>query len=354
MERDGQRNLLICAYENRMENEDGVRVLVASLAKASPHLKLRLYHNPGSEDFDQWVAQFPMVDWRPAHLSADKNWNVKPWILLEALDDGYQDVLWLDADLLVSRDFTALMDSTDANSIVVAEEANWGTPNDAGALRTRGWGLEVGRELPVSVNSCFLKVSARHRPLIEEWQTLLSRPDYLAAQTAPWDTRPPHMLGDQDVLMALLCSARHATIPVRFLRRGHDILQLFGPLAFTLKERAVVAFRGLPLIIHAQGTKPWRDRAQTVTRGWYERLFAPYQDTSPYILFADRHLSATCRYAWLKPQTLSGRWLRALGLGSMPLSGAPVAAIFDAVFGLSRLVRRLKTGKSGADVGRRG
>lgn len=334
---------LICAYENRPDYEDGVRVLVASLHRASPNMPLRLFHNPGSADFAEWVRQFPNVDWRPASLPAERGWNVKPQVLLDALEEGHDEVVWLDADLLVGRDIAPIFAHSTADEIIVTEEANWGASDDSGGLRARGWGFAVGRELPFTANSCVLKISARHKPLVIAWQELLSRPEYLAAQAADWSTRPPHMMGDQDVLTALLCSERFYDIPVRILRRGRDILQLFGPLCFTLRERITVAARGLPSFIHAQGTKPWKGRASAPSdrRNWYDPLFRPYQDTSPYTLFVIKYLKPYCTFVWLRPQTSSGAALRSIGLGSISLAGMPVAAVFDAVFGLARATKRL-------------
>ncbi|MDJ0977522.1 MAG: hypothetical protein QNI87_03220 [Erythrobacter sp.] len=333
---------LICAYENRPECEDGVRVLVASLKKAIPHARLRLYHNPAREDFADWIARYPGVDWRPAQLPASTSWNVKPEILTAAFDDGYEDVIWLDADLLVARDFSDFLAQCPNDALIATEEASWGAWDDSHHRRTRGWLLEPGRQLPFTVNSCFLRVTSHHRGLIEAWQELLSRPEYKAAQAAEWHTRPAHMMGDQDVLTALLGSREFADIDVRFLRRGRHILQLFGPLGFTLNERLQVARAGLPLIIHAQGTKPWKPPAPDGSRRWYGRLFDIYQDTSAYIMFVEKHLAEETRFAWLAPRSSAGALLRKLGLGSISLAGAPIAAIFDAVWQPRRLLRRLR------------
>lgn len=334
---------LVCAYENRPEYEDGVRVLVASLHRASPDMKLRLFHNPGSADFGKWLEQFPNVDWRPAELPAEQGWNIKPHVLLDALDDGHEQVVWLDADLLVASDITAIFAQSPANEIIFTEEASWGASDDADGRRAKGWGFAVGRVLPFTANSCVLKLSTVHRGLIEAWRELLLHPDYRAAQASDWTTRPPHMMGDQDVLTALLCSERFADIPVKILRRGKDILQLFGPLCFSVKERLTVLTTGLPYFIHAQGTKPWKVRSASAAgkRPWYEPLFLPYQDTSPYTLFVVKYLKDTCKFGWLVPQVKAGRALRAAGMGSLTLAGLPVAAVFDAVYGSARLAKGL-------------
>ncbi len=332
---------LIVCYENRPECEDGVRVLVASLKRAIPGARLRLYHNPASPDFADWIGQFPGIEWRPATLPASAGWNVKPHVLTEALDDGHEQALWLDADLLVARDFFPFLAAAPADALIATEEASWGSWDDSEFLRTRGWGLELGRQLPFTANSCVLRVTQAHRGLIAAWQELLSSPVYIAAQAADSSTRPPHMIGDQDVLTALLGANAFKHIELRFMRRGKHILQLFGPLGFTIRERLQIGFGRLPLIIHAQGTKPWKVERAAHKRRWYGRLFAIYQDTSAYIMFVEKYLQPGLRFAWLAPASRAGAVLRRLGFGSIALAGAPIAALFDAVYGPRRMLRRM-------------
>lgn len=174
-----------------------------------------------------------------------------------------------------------------------------------------------------------------------EWQKLLSTPEYISAQAAVSNLRPHHMVGDQDVLAALLGSRTFAHIELRFLRRGRHILQLFGPLGFTLRERLQVAAGELPLIIHAQRTKPWKAGKSASPSLWYSRLLMIYQDTSAYIIFVEKYLQKDVRFEWLAPKTRTGALLRRVGCGSISLSGAPVAAFFDVVYQTHRLFKRI-------------
>lgn len=61
---------LIVGYEKRPEWKHGVRVLVGSLTRAMPDAWPRLYHNPASPDFADWIGQFPGNEWRLATLLA--------------------------------------------------------------------------------------------------------------------------------------------------------------------------------------------------------------------------------------------------------------------------------------------
>jgi hypothetical protein len=260
---------------------------------------------------------------------------VKPALLLEALDAGEEEVIWLDADLIVTRDVRPLLRDLAPGHLMVAEEALWGNRNDRGGLRSRAWGFEVGRELPFAINSCAVRVTSAHRPLLLEWARLLQTDAYRHAQARPWHRRPVHMLGDQDALTALLGSHRFRDVPLRILRRGEDILQAFGPSGFTLGERARVCLHGLPYFVHAQGPKPWL--AQDHAEGWASWLLRAYRDTSPYVLCAAAGAGAGMEPAWVKPRTRLGRVLRRIGFGRIWLTGLPLAALFDA----ARLVRAL-------------
>ncbi len=335
---------LICAYENRPECEDGVRILVASLMRAMPHARMRLYHNPANDDFPSWVAQFPNIDWRPAELPSNQGWNVKPAVFLSAFDDGYEDVLWLDSDLLVTCDLHSVLAAAPDDAIIVAEEARWGARCDHDGLRTRSWNLPFGRSLPFTANSCFLRISRRHRELVDCWAEMLGSKEYLGAQAADYRRRPVHMMGDQDVLTALLGSTKFAHIPLHFLRRGRDILQVFGPLAFTMRERARVLVSGLPVVIHAQGTKPWNRQREVDQARWYSWLFEHYQDTSPYIMYVIRQMPEF-QFKWLRATSVWGKFLRRVAFGRIALAGAPLAALFDAAYALPALRNRLITNR---------
>jgi hypothetical protein len=322
--------MLICVYESRADCEPGIRLLIATLAEHAPGQAVRLHFNSANPAFAGWIADFPDVDFRPAHLPPDLYWNVKPRVLIEAFDDGHDELLWLDSDLLIAAGFTDRFAEIDRDVLILAEEALWGGHFDGNALRARAWGFEVGRSLPFAVNSAVMRVSARHRPLIAAWGALLDDPDYRAAQARRAAERPVHMVGDQDVLGALLCSRSFAGIELYLLCRGRDILQLFGLKAFTLRERLIVLRRGMPAFVHAQGAKPWR--APLSAGGRFGRLGTLYAASSPYLLIARRYRAMLADGAWL------GRARRSRGVA---LAGLPLAILIDALFLAARLRRRL-------------
>ena len=69
---------------------------------------------------------------------------------------------------------------------------------------------------------------------------------YRDEQTKVWDSRGVHMVGDQDVLTALLCSEEFSDVPIEIFYRGSGIIQYFGLYGFTLRERLRCLINGLP------------------------------------------------------------------------------------------------------------
>jgi hypothetical protein len=118
-----------------------------------------------------------------------------------------------------------------AETLVATEEPFWGKAQ-GGWERATAWGLAPGRRLPATVNTSLLRVTDRHVALLEEWRRLLATPEYRAAQARPWSERRMHVMGDQDVLTALVASADFAHVPVRQLRRDIEVAHCFGPAGY--------------------------------------------------------------------------------------------------------------------------
>jgi hypothetical protein len=322
--------MLICIYDNRPESEPAVRLLIASLKEKSPDVSVRLYHNPRSPDFASWIRQFNHIDYRPAEFPDELAYNVKPHVLLHALCDGHENVVWLDSDILVARDFSRVVEKMPSHLLVATEDALWGARNDKNALRTRAWGLAVGRVFPFTLNTCMLRVTPHHREFLLQWLKKLNTAEYRKVQSAPWRSRPAHMSGDQDVFTALICSTEFANVPVHVFRRGRDILQLMYPMGFTTCERIQVLWHGLPFFIHSQGDKPWLPGDCTsVGRDWLRALQAPYGDTSPYTIIAERYRV--------------GKWLHRISGKHPAVAGLPFAMAFDAMYILVLLRRLVRT-----------
>ena len=103
----------------------------------------------------------------------------------DGLDEGAEVAVWIDSDIVAARPYARLFGDAPAETMIVAEEALWGDACNVADNRTAAWGMDVGRVLDRCVNSCVVRVTRFHRPILERWRALLASPEYLAAQRSP-------------------------------------------------------------------------------------------------------------------------------------------------------------------------
>ena len=176
---------------------------------------------------------------------------------------------------------------------------------------------------------------------MERWWELLQSSQYQDVQKRVWGQRPVHMLGDQDVLTALLTSKEFSEIPIYRLKRGKHILQFDGVYGYTIAERMRNLVGDGPVFIHSGAGKPWSE--QWRSSPWLdlrEYVKKVYLDLSPYTLSAVqfRH-KLEGNTEWMDPHYSLSRTLRALGNGHPPLVGLPMA-IFADVARILKYMRR--------------
>ena len=338
---DRGAKMIVCTYDNRKEAEPGIRLLIASLYRQSPRLPLILCYPAADDQFRAWARNYPNVSLENNLVPGHLGWDVKPQMLLRMLQRGHEEVIWIDTDIVITRAIEPVFDGLSPDALVVTEEALWGRHSDFDAIRARGWGFDVARVLPFCLNTGVVRVTAHHRGLLETWKSLLDSPEYLEAQRKYILDRPIHLIGDQDVLTALLCRRDFADVELKILRRGSDILQIFGMKAFTTRERFKVLRHGLPPFVHAQQFKPWN------SSGRFSTLQAAYLDTSPYTHVASQYRADLGENSdWLKPQNPIGQILLALGFANPALAGMPIALGVDVAFPIGKrlksVVRKLK------------
>ncbi|MEX0885116.1 MAG: hypothetical protein WD009_01635 [Phycisphaeraceae bacterium] len=331
--------IAIACHEDRDDAKVGLALLVASLQRCSGSADIVVSGTPCSdlphdEHASARVLQFQGPDLR------GRSWNVKPTMLLDLLDRGYERVAWIDADVMVTGDVAAFFNAVPADHIVVAEEYPWAW-QAAGATRTRRWGLAVGRSLHVTTNSCVVAVTRDHRPLLQIWEQMLGAPAYVAAQAQLVYDRPVHMVGDQDVLMALLGSDTYGGIPLRFLQNGRDIIQHFGPSSFRVRDRLNASGGRLALFVHAQAGQPWRFAYPIrpwSLRAYYDRVNA---ELSPYTWLARRHaemIEGVSSHDWLTPRTIPAKLMQAVTRNDPALQGLVLASLEASIRRIKRLL----------------
>jgi hypothetical protein len=249
---------LICTHDDRPQAATGIKLLVLSLADHCPDLDVLVSWPHPAGDLAEWLQDRPNVQLRVETSYIGKEWNIKPDLLMHCLDQGYREIIWLDSDVIVARDFRDLFADAGDETLIVAEDFYWAAyVFSGGTARAELWGLRPGRSMPWTVNTGVLRVTPAHRPLLRAWGALLASPPYVQAHQRAWSARPVHLVGDQDVLTALLSSQRFSDIPVRFLRRGKHVIYNFGPSGYTLRERLANLKGSAPPFAHCSGPKPW-------------------------------------------------------------------------------------------------
>jgi hypothetical protein len=341
------RQAVVCLHEDRLSHFAGIQFAIASLHRHSPELTVALSFPNSSPEAEKWIEEQPNVVRIKSHRIAAKGWNIKPDLILLLLEQEHRQVVWLDADIIVNGPILTEITREDESVLISTEEPYWGQEQGT-AFRTRAWGLNPSRTLNATVNTGVIRVTQEHRQLIKDWQTLLAHPAYVEIQKIPDMQRPVHMIGDQEVLSALLGGEKYGSTPLRLLRRGAEIAQCFGAGGFCVSERlANVWSRREPQLVHAMGAKPWA-RSSTPPRvfgsggGFARRMNAYYVylmlEASPYLVAANNLKRADLSgSAWLRRFSLGGRIFTAVGFNNINLTGWPLALIDSS----GKLVKRI-------------
>jgi hypothetical protein len=320
----------ICIAEDRLVCEPALRLLLLSLDLHNPGKTISLFYPVASEEFLQWVRRFAQVRVQTDRLRHGFEWDVKPQAMMLLLEQGFDEAIWIDSDIVVTGDVSRVFGDLRSDCMVATEDGLGDDRNDQNALRTRLWGLPVGRVLPFGLNSGVLRITKHHHRLMERWWELLQSEDYRAVQRREWAERPLHMMGDQDVLTALLCSSEFSDLPLFILRRGKHILQFNGVYGYTVAERTRNLFGDGPIFIHSFAGKPWSH--QWKSGSLREYIKNVYLDLSPYTSEAREFKTEIgSNSEWIEPHYRLSRALRLLGLGRRELVGLPVAVLMDMI-----------------------
>jgi Nucleotide-diphospho-sugar transferase len=335
----------ICVAEDREAFEPCLKLLLTSLGHHSPGMAISLFYPVANQAFLRWVSAYPQVQLRADRLKNGYGWNVKPQAIMHLLDAGFDEVIWIDSDVLVTRDIRPLFHTLDEAVFVAAEQIL--APNreddDRGGLRAQLWQLSVGRVVPTGLNSGVLRATKQHYRLMERWWELLQSDEYQSCQQKEWRERPIHMWGDQDVLMALLTSTEFAHIPLRTLRRGKHIVQFDGIWGYTTGERMRNALGDGPTFIHSIGGKPWVTSwkpEQPNRLGEYLKMV--YLDVSPYTLSSAKFSQDLgCDTNWMRAHYTLSSILRVLAMQHPALTGLPMAVFADITWLIKRVHQSL-------------
>jgi hypothetical protein len=308
--------VLLCTFEDRAHHLVALRLLAHSLGRECPGQGLRGWCPPPLvEPFRAGLP--PHVEVHAWGRGDVTGWSVKPSLLLDRLDEGHDEVVWLDSDIIVAGEFRDRFDQSD--SLVVAAEPHWVTRTTVLAVPRNG-SSGAARRFDGFVNSCVVRARQPHRPLLDAWQRRLASPEFRAAQRLDFAERPAHLRGDQDVLDALLAAPPFADMPVHLLRPGEDIVQCHMADGFSVRDRIRHCWRKLPPLVHSEGFKPWD----------HDRPGHVFLDVSPYVLLAQRYAHVLDEeMTWLQPVSTWGRILRRLTREEPCAAGLVPAALTE-------------------------
>jgi hypothetical protein len=321
----------ICIAEDREACEPCLKLLLLSLKTHASGMAINLFYPPAKDAFLAWIEKCPQVRLQTTPLKNGYGWNIKPQAIMHLIDQGFDEVIWIDSDVIANRNLLPLFSNLKAEILVATEHTLAEERYDRNALRARLWGLPVGRALPFALSSGVLRVTKDNYRLMERWWELLQSDKYQEAQQTVWQQRPIHMLGDQDVLTALLTSQEFSQVPIHILRRGKHIIQFDGVYGYTVAERMRNLLGEGPAFVHSGAGKPWSERWQFGPGNFLrEYIKKVYLDLSPYTLSALRFKHELgSDSGWMEPHYMLSRILRALGMQCLPLVGLPMAVFAD-------------------------
>jgi hypothetical protein len=335
-------NSTICIAEDRETFEPSIKLLLFTLNKYSPEAVISLFYPPANGRFLDWVKKFPQVRLQKDSLKNGYGWNVKPQAIMQLLDDGFDEVIWIDSDIIVNRDVVPLFSGLTSSDFVATEHTLAEEREDGNALRARLWGLPAGRALPFALSSGVVRATTEHYPMIARWWQLLQTNKYQEAQQLKWKERPIHMLGDQDVLTAVLTSKEFAQVPIRILYRGKHAIQFDGVYGYTVSERIRNLLGNGPVLIHSGASKPWTVAwNQTGSSTLRDYIKMVYLDLSPYTIAAlgmRNELGGDT--GWMDSHYRLSFIQRVFGFGNPALTGLPMAFLADLVRVIKYIIRR--------------
>ena len=312
--------LRVCAYEDRKEAMDSLILMAESLCAVDRDVSLHLTIPDAPDSVRAWAHRRPEVVISTARPEGVTGWDVKPWLLLQELNEGWQEVVWLDDDIIVTRPISQMLGEFPSEALIFAEEwGRWTVPV------SHLWGLPSVR--PVQLfNNCFIRVTQAHRSVLERWLQMTRDPRYREAQALPYARRPIQALHDGWLLVALLESEEFGQLPFECIRLGSHIAQCAGSSGYRPHDRLLDLFRGLPPLIHGLGRKPWEVRRERSRIRQF--LLDLATDVSPYVLAA-RKVAKDIDMTpdWLEARTRVGAIFRRMTDGHPGMAGLPLASI---------------------------
>src|SRR5262249_15753951 len=120
-EREKKMKSTFCVAEDRKSCEPCLKLLLLSLRRHIPEVPISLFYPPATESFMGWMKKCRQVRLQGKPLKNGYGWNVKPLAIMHLLEEGYDEVIWIDSDVIVNRDLFPVFSNLAGNTVVVTE-----------------------------------------------------------------------------------------------------------------------------------------------------------------------------------------------------------------------------------------
>lgn len=302
-----------CTFENRKSAFIAVKLLALSMERHCGEFTLFLAMTGPDAEFAAWLERHAphvaVIEIDPAMRGKSLK-HIKAVVILELFKRGISDVTWLDTDLLVLRDLEPLFEPLSDDTVLVSQEET-GYPFEFNRTLLAHYRLKPQRQLEFNVNSCVIRVTTRHRDLIERYLACLLDPMFIEQQSKPLAEKNPNFAFEQGILEMLLCGGDESwkpAWPVEFIMKGPGIVQELGVTTYRLRYRLLNGL-GLrrPWFIHVPGVaKPWNTDAAS----------RRHRAASVYSAFANHYRQQVEEdMSWVNSAGFSSRLARILSLG---------------------------------------
>ena len=301
-----------CAFENRKSAFIAAKLLALSLERHCRDFTLYLGVTEENAAFSAWLARHAphVVTVRlPPFPPQSSLKHVKPLFMLHLFERGITDVTWLDTDMLVLRNLEPLLAPLRDDTLLVAQE-EMGRKFEHNRTLLAHYRLEPRRPLEFHVNSCVIRATVRHKPLLEKYLACLLDPVFVAQQTKPPAEKIHDFAFEQNILEILLASGGRAwnpDFPVQFIPKGPGIIQELGVTTYKLRNRLRNGLRiRHPWLVHVPGGKPWSPDPRA----------RQYRAASVYSAFAETYRHQVDEdMSWANSAGWSSRIARCLSFG---------------------------------------
>src|ERR1700684_1340592 len=101
---------------------DSLILMGESLCRADPEVSLHVTVPEAPDSVRAWAERRREVVLSTTRPEGVSGWDVKAWLLLQELNAGNREALWLESDIIFPSPLSPLLNEAPADLLIVAEE----------------------------------------------------------------------------------------------------------------------------------------------------------------------------------------------------------------------------------------